>query len=426
MIINNVDALNEEFQSKYKESVDKHSCSCHSYSISLQTVLDAAFSMNKGKSCDEEKISAEHFVFGPLCLFDRLQSLFNSMLLHAFVPNQFRFGTIIPLVKDRLGDLGDMNNYRGITIAPIISKIFEHVLRIVFTDYLTTSDYQFGFKRKSSTSHAIYCLKETINYYTDNGSNVFCSFLDASKAFDRLVHAGLFLKLLERGVPLIFLDLIIYWYSDLQCRVRWGDTLSEWFYISAGVRQGGILSPTFYCIYVDELVQIHSQAGIGCHIRSAFLSILLYADDMCLISPSVKGLHSLQKLLLITEQYCTDWDIMLNPKKSKIMEFGKLSNCLPSLLLDGKELEWVKSWSYLGVTIVSHKKFNCCVAEKVKCFYRSANAILRIEGRSNELVMLQLLESHCLPILTYAIEVIDIADRDTRRKLRVAYNSIIY
>ena len=142
---------------------------------------------------------------------------------------------------------------------------------------------------------------------------------------------------------------------------------------------------------------------------------------MCLISPSVKGL---QKLLFITEQYCTDWDIMLNPKKSKIMEFGKLSNCLPSLLLDGKELEWVKSWSYLGVTIVSHKKFNCCVAEKVKCFYRSANAILRIEGRSNELVMLQLLESHCLPILTYAIEVIDIADRDTRRKLRVAYNSI--
>ena len=64
------------------------------------------------------------------------------------------------------------------------------------------------------------------------------------------------------------------------------------------------------------------------------------------------------------------------------------------------------------------------MAEKVKCFYRSANAILRIEGRSNELVMLQLLESHCLPILTYAIEVIDIADRDTRRKLRVAYNSI--
>ena len=96
-------------------------------------------------------------------------------------------GTIVPIVKDRQGNLGDLNNYRGITIAPIISKIFEHVLRIVFSDSLSTSNFQFGFKRKSSTSHAIFCLKETINYYTERGSSVFCSFLDASKAFDRLV-----------------------------------------------------------------------------------------------------------------------------------------------------------------------------------------------------------------------------------------------
>ena len=110
----------------------------------------------------------------------------NAMLLHGHVPRQFQRGTIVPIVKDQHGDKGDMNNYRGITIEPIISKIFEHVLRIIFQPYLTTSSYQFGFKRKSSTSHAIYCLKETINHYTTNGSNVYCSFLDASKAFDRV------------------------------------------------------------------------------------------------------------------------------------------------------------------------------------------------------------------------------------------------
>ena len=97
---------------------------------------------------------------------------------------------------------------------------------------------------------------------------------------------------------------------------------------------------------------------------------------------------------------------------------------MPPLRLDGKNLDWVDKWTYLGVTILSHKEFNCCIAEKVNNFYRSANAILRIEGRSNELVMLQLLETHCLSILSYAIEVIHVADQDTRRKLRVAYNSI--
>ena len=343
------------------------------------------------------------------------------MLQHGVVPAQFRLGTIVPLVKDRHGDQGDMNNYRGITIAPIYSKVFEHVLNILFKDYLSTSSYQFGFKRKSSTSHAIFCLRETINYYTNRGSNVFTSFLDASKAFDRLVHAGLFLKLLERGVPLIFLEVIMYWYAELKCRVRWGETLGEWFAIMAGVRQGGILSPNFYSLYVDGLVEILAAAGIGCHVRNTFLSILLYADDMCLIAPSLKGL---QRLLLLTENYCADWDIMLNPKKSKNMQFGKRVVDLPPLRLDGKNLDWVDKWTYLGVTILSHKEFNCCIAEKVNNFYRSANAILRIEGRSNELVMLQLLETHCLSILSYAIEVIHVADQDTRRKLRVAYNSI--
>ena len=183
------------------------------------------------------------------------------MLRHGHVPDEFRRGTIVPIVKDRQGDLGDMNNYRGITIAPIISKIFEYLLQTLFQDHLSTSNYQFGFKKKSSTSHAIYCLQETIDHYTSHGSNVYCGFLDASKAFDRLVHAGLFLKLLQRHVPLLFLNVLIMWYSNLQCRVRWGDTLSGWFIIIAGVRQGGILSPTFYCLYVDELVEILAEMG---------------------------------------------------------------------------------------------------------------------------------------------------------------------
>ena len=99
------------------------------------------------------------------------------------------------------------------------------------------------------------------------------------------MHDGLFLKLLHRHIPIVFLNIIIRWYSNLQCRVRWGNILSDWFRIEAGVRQGGILSPVFYCLYVDDLVEILSALGIGCHLRGIFLSILLYADDMALTAP---------------------------------------------------------------------------------------------------------------------------------------------
>ena len=103
-----------------------------------------------------------HFEANIWIYFERLQHLFNGMLRHGFVPAQFRLGTIIPIVKDRHGDQGDLNNYRGITIAPIYSKVFEHVLQIMFKDYLSTSSYQFGFKRKSSTSHAIFVSKRLL------------------------------------------------------------------------------------------------------------------------------------------------------------------------------------------------------------------------------------------------------------------------
>ena len=83
-----------------------------------------------------------------------------------------------------------------------------------------------------------------------------------------------------------------------------------------------------------------------------------------------------------------------------------------------------EKWSYLGVDLVSHPNFNCCIEQKIRKFYRSMNSILRVEGRSNDTMMLKLLESHCLPILTYAIETITVCDRDKRRQLRVAYNSI--
>ena len=194
---------------------------------------------------------------------------------------------MIPLVKDTQGNCCSSSNYRGITISPIISKVFEHALKRVFVNHLSTSPNQFGFKKRHSTSHAIYCLKETIDYYVNNGSCVYCSYLDASKAFDRLVHSGLFMKLLDKGFPKIFIDIIITWYDGLYCRVLWDGTFSQWFHVTAGVRQGGVLSPDFYGLYVDDLFLILESSGIGCYYVDKFAAALMYADDMALLALSL-------------------------------------------------------------------------------------------------------------------------------------------
>ena len=207
--------------------------------------------MNSGKCSKDDGLQAEHFQNAPLILMLRLTMLFNHMIKHSFVPCQFRFGTIIPIIKDRNGNSSDTSNHRGITISPMASKVFELVLREKFAENLKTSSYQFGFKKKLSTSHALYCLRETVNYYVDHGSRVYCSFLDASKAFDRLIHSGLFIKLMNRNIPKCFLDILITWYQGLQGRVKWDGHYRSWFNVTAGVRQGAVLSPDLYNIYVD-------------------------------------------------------------------------------------------------------------------------------------------------------------------------------
>ena len=106
------------------------------------------------------------------------------------------------------------------------------------------------------------------------------------------------------------------------------------------------------------------------------------------------------------------------------MYFGKRTSLNFHATLDGKTIEWVTEWKYLGIVLRSGPRFGCSVVEKVKKFYKSLNSILRVEGRSDDMVLLKLLETHCIPILSYGIEIIHIADRDERRSLRVAYNSV--
>ena len=417
-----VEELKAQFVVQYANYSQCHmeSCDCNNYSISVEDVFEAISSMKTGKCADEMGVNAEHFLYAPFSLLKRLATLFNQMLRHGFVPSQFRYGFMLPIVKDNQGNHGDSSNYRGITISPIASKVFEHVLKNKFSDHLKTSHYQFGFKKRNSTVHALHCFRQTVEYYVNNGSKVYASCLDASKAFDRLVHAGLFSKLIQRITPICFINILMTWHDGLWCRVKWDDHFSEWFPIMAGVRQGGVLSPDLYSIYVDDLIHLLKSSGIGCHSNRAFESALFYADDMVVMSPSLKGL---QRLLNLCNDYCIQWDIRLNAKKTKNLFFGCKTAPTHSLKLNDADIKWEAKWKYLGINLKSGLNFDCCIQETIAKYYRALNAILRVEGRSNDIIMLRLLEAHCIPILTYGIEVLHVRDRDERRKLRVAYNA---
>jgi hypothetical protein len=177
----------------------------------------------------------------------------------------------------------------------------------------------------------------------------------------------------------------------MHCRVKWNDAFSSWFYVPAGTKQGGVLSPLFYSLYVDDLVVHLQHCGFGCYVRDVFLSCLLYADDMGIVSPSIKALR---RLLNIVSEYCGQWDIKLNPKKSKLMFFGRNIGPLAPVYMNGVALKWEETWPYLGVDVKSGLCFSCNPKSKLAKFYKSVNCILRIGG-----IQIELLNS--ILILTY-------------------------
>ena len=116
--------------------------------------------------------------------------------------------------------------------------------------------------------------------------HVLGSFLDVSKAFDKVLHNGLFKKLLDRNVPACLVLLLKYWYGHLQCAVRWCNVLGNWFPILSGVRQGGVLSPVLFSIHIDDLITDMKQSSYGAYTGNIYDGCFLYADDTVLLSPT--------------------------------------------------------------------------------------------------------------------------------------------
>ena len=173
---------------------------------------------------------------------------------------------------------------------------------------------QFGYKKNISCQNAVFTMQQTVDYFTQRGSTVFISSLDACKASDRISHAKLFEKLIQRHVPdCLLLHALCNWYGKLYSCVRWNGMLSEYFVVRQGVRQGGVLSPFLFNVYVDDLLNELEMNGIGCHVCNQYFGCIMYADDLLLLSASVSGL---QHILDICYRFGMQNSIVFNQNKS--------------------------------------------------------------------------------------------------------------
>ena len=120
--------------------------------------------------------------------------------------------------------------------------------------------------------------------------------LDISKAFDRVDQYALLRLLMDRNMPKYFINVMSNWFEKGCAYVRWGNAMPSTFSISAGVRQGGLLSPLLFAVYMDVLIIKLRDAGFGCKLAQRYFGCLFYADDIVLLAHS---LNAIRKMLSI-------------------------------------------------------------------------------------------------------------------------------
>ena len=139
-------------------------------------------------------------------------------LKHSYIAN------IITIPKGSKASLTSSDKYRSIANSSVICKILDHVIIDRLSDCLETSDYQFGFKSKSSTVLCSTMVNETIQYYIEKcGKQIYLLLLDATKAFDKVSYKVLFDILLKKKVCPRIVNILYYMYSNQLCHVKWGD-----------------------------------------------------------------------------------------------------------------------------------------------------------------------------------------------------------
>ena len=195
------------------------------------------------------------------------------------------------------------------------------------------------------------CFQRSCSYYKARNTDVDVCLLDASKAFDR-VHYGKLFKLLEkRKLPVQVRRLLLDMYTRQKMQTVWNGSRSDYFSVKNGVKQGAILSPILFCLYIDELLNRINSSGLGCHIGHLSFAGLGYADDVTTLTPSVSALQS---ILRICEDFGIEYNVIFNCKKTICMRVG--SGGRPperSVTLNGTKLIWNKKVKHLG-NIVTH------------------------------------------------------------------------
>jgi exonuclease III len=320
-----------------------------------------------GKAPGFDQIPVEFYKNAPEEFLENLLAVFNKILLTGNIPDSFRRAIVFPLYKK--GERNDVENYRGLSFLDAVAKLFTGIILNRMVDWMSTNnilnEYQAGFRKGYSTVDSIFSLVNIIQLkLASKGNKIYVFFVDLKAAFDYVDRDALFYKMSNYGMSTKIINILKSLFSNTSAGV-WGGNcgVSDCFSTNIGLRQGCVLSPVLFTLFINDL---HDQIEGGLSLGSGRIRVLKYADDIACISDSPAGLQIMINNLI---KYCEKWNLQVNINKSKILIFkkGGGKRAKNEKWFYGKDIiEVVSRYKYLGVTLTSNLSFQAHLEDRLR------------------------------------------------------------
>ena len=391
--------------------------------FSFEEVLQSIHKLANNKSAGQDDIFPEFMKNLPVVFVYLMKDFFNKILNTGTVPDEWAVSIICPIHKK--GDTSDPNNYRGVSLINCICKIFTSLIGTRIRNHLdatgTIGNEQAGFRKGISCQDQIFLLSKIVAFYLTKRKRLYATFIDYEKAFDTIDRALLWKKLYAVDINGKILNVIRDIYQKTKAYIRFNMERSASFPCEIGVRQGDVLSPLLFQVFINDFeTHMRFSSCNGLTTLKTFVNdnlgnddieiifklfVLLYADDTILLAESEKDM---QKALEAASLYCSENNLKINCGKTKYMIFsrGKVRKAIPMFVNDSP-IERVDSFCYLGVIFKYNNTFQLAIKHNIdkakkalfKMLVETSDYHIAIETK------LHMFDSMILPILTYGCEV---------------------
>ena len=382
--------------------------------ITEDEVRNVIKNLKPGKAYGVDNICVEFLKYADVIVIPFLCKLYNKLFDTCYFPIEWSKSIIVPLFKK--GDARCPDNYRGISLLSILSKVFTAILNKRLYNWAENNDKispeQAGFRRSFSTVDHIFTLVSIVQakFNSPQGGKVYACFIDYKKAFDSVKREEVWKKFQKLKVSTKMLLMLQAIYANVISCVRWKGKLSEFFSCPIGLKQGCLLSPTIFSLLIGDVADYVRNYGIrGFQLVPGGHEIfsLLFADDIVLLSSTP---HGLQKQINNLHKASSELGLTINFDKTKVMVFrkGGFLGRRENWSLNGIKLQVVNSYKYLGYTLTTQ------LSETIACdeFISKAKAkVLDIMktmwciGSMNTNIFFRFFDAQVQPMLLYASEI---------------------